>query len=63
MKDQRWPTLIMSYIVILISFQTISSIDFEAVFMIPLSRDGMQGGMILMYWNKSPGLNESSHHH
>ena len=25
-----------------------------------LSRDEMRGGIILMYWNKSPGLNESS---
>ena len=32
------------------------------VYMIPLSWDEMKVGIILMYWNKSPGLNESLHH-
>lgn len=32
------------------------------LYMILLSRDGMQGGMILIYWYKSSGLSESSHH-
>ena len=33
-----------------------------AVYIIPLSRDGIQGGIILMYWNKSLGLEERAHH-
>ena len=32
------------------------------IYMIPLNRDEIRGGIILMYWNKSRGLNESSHH-
>ena len=32
-------------------------------YMIPLSRDELIGGIILMYGNKSPSLNKSSRHH